>query len=56
MHDKEAQMIIGKKLVGVRPMTQQELTDQGWYVRRYQTPPPVLVFEGGVTLFPVRDD
>jgi hypothetical protein len=50
-HNKEFEYLVGKKISGVRYMTDQEANDFGFYKK-----PLVIVFEGGDFMIPVTDD
>ena len=45
---------LGRKIVGVRPMTKSELEANGWDGRR--TPVTVLQLDDGSILFPMSDE
>ena len=49
-----AENIIGHKVVECRPMTDQELFDEGWTPEYGGT--SVIVLDNGVKLYPSRDD
>ncbi len=46
--------IIGKRIVDVRPMTDQELADEYWEGFEHLEP-PVVVLDDGTILYPSRD-
>ena len=44
-------LLTGKRITGVRTMTQREADELGWNKR-----PVILILEGNVELFPSQDD
>ena len=47
--------IVGKKIVDVRPMTAQELTDEYWTESRGNGPVVVIVLDDKTLLYPSQD-
>jgi len=47
--------IVGRKIVDVRPMTEQEMKDEYWPESRANGPAPVLVLDDGTLLYPSQD-
>lgn len=47
--------LVGRKVTGARLMTNQELHELGWHLRKNEPPPLVLEFEGGVRLHAAAD-
>lgn len=46
----------GRTIVGVRPMTEQELMVEAWDLLAHQLPPPVIELDDGTIIYPSRDD
>jgi hypothetical protein len=44
----------GRTIVGVRPMTPDELENEGWELR-YGSDPSTIVFDDGSVLYPSQD-
>ena len=48
--------LVGRTVVRVRPMTEDELMDEGWELGRHWSPPLVVEFDNGTTLYASQDD
>ena len=46
--------IINRKITTIRPMTPNELSDEGWDAEQSET--TVVVLDNGIRLYPSRDD
>ncbi len=46
--------LVGRTVVAVRPMTEEELEAEGW--GNYLLPPPAIVFDDATIVYPSRDD
>ena len=46
----------GRTIVGIRPMTEQELLAEAWELSAHQLPPPVIELDDGTIIYPSRDD
>lgn len=46
----------GRSIVGVRPMTEHELSAEAWDLPAHQLPPPVIELDDGTIIYPSRDD
>ena len=49
--EKAIKMIVGKKIVGIRYLTHEEMKHAMWYKKC-----PVLILEDGTQVLPVADD
>jgi hypothetical protein len=47
--------LVGKKIIAMRPMTQQEMDQEGWE-SKFQGVPVVLILESGVKLYSSCDE
>lgn len=54
-YSKEAQQLVGKKVVAVRPMTSEELSESYWDSHDSEKA-LVIVFDDGTVVIPLRDD
>jgi hypothetical protein len=52
---KQASVLVGKKVVGVRPMAPQEIEDFGWEDFNSDTA-IVIIFDDGTVIVPMRDE
>jgi hypothetical protein len=54
-YSKEAQRLVGKKVVAVRPLSKQELKDAYW--EEYQSDKAIaIIFDDGTVIIPLQDD
>lgn len=53
--EEERVNVIGRTIVGVRPLSRQELADQGWFVGA-RSVPVVLELDDGSLLWASQDD
>lgn len=49
--DDASKLLVGRTIVGVRYMTDDECNDMDWYSR-----PVVLILDNGLQIYPSRDD
>ena len=55
MSEFQAVPLVGQKIVEVRPMTTEEMENEGWDVHAHMEIPAAIVTEKGTVIFPMRD-